>query len=141
MNQVATLVLLLPFTFSSIGAFGATSVAGLLRDKKANEPATQTQLLKPTPTTLSDSGSPTARHIFPVKDERGLLLTCIAPEIETNAETDIFKECTLAPGRTLDDVMHTFVGAFHYVENKHKKERTEWEKDLKEKSGGITAQK
>jgi hypothetical protein len=42
-------------------------------------------------------------------DEKGLLLTCIAPEIDKNADTDIFTDCALAPGRTLDDVMHSFV--------------------------------
>jgi hypothetical protein len=55
------------------------------------------------------------RHGFrkpesPLRRERreGLLLTCIAPKINTNADTDVFKSCTLA-ARTLDDVMHTFV--------------------------------
>lgn len=66
-----------------------------------------------TPRWLSEAGSPAERHLFPVMDEKGLLLTCIAPEMETNKETDDFKNCVLAPGRTLDDVMHSFVGAAH----------------------------
>jgi hypothetical protein len=62
-----------------------------------------------------------------------LLLTCIAPEIDTNPDTDVFHDCTLAPGRTLDDVMHTFIGAIHFVQNQQIKERSEWKKDLEEK--------
>jgi hypothetical protein len=43
----------------------------------------------------------------------------------------------MAPGRTLDDVMHTFVQGIHYEQSQHQKEREEWQKDLEEK----TAQK
>ena len=71
-------------------------------------------------------------HLFTVNDAKGLLLTCIAPEIDTNAETDVFKSCALAPGRTLDDVMHTFVQGIHYEQSQHQKEREEWQKNLEE---------
>jgi hypothetical protein len=74
-------------------------------------------------------------HLFPVNDEKGLLLTCVAPEIETNANTDVFEDCTLAPGRTLNDVMHSFVGAMHTVESQRAQEREEWSKALGEKTG------
>jgi hypothetical protein len=70
------------------------------------------------------SGSPARSHIFPVRDEKGLLLTCIAPEIDKNADTDIFTDCALAPGRTLDDVMHAFVSAAHYEHNQRSQEQT-----------------
>ncbi len=66
-----------------------------------------------TPRTLADAGPASARHVFPVMDEKGLLLTCVAPEMETNKDTDNFKNCALAPGRTLDDVMHSFIRAAH----------------------------
>jgi hypothetical protein len=73
---------------------------------------------------LSPTGSPARSHLFPVRDEKGLLLTCIAPQIDKNADTDIFSDCVLAPGRTLDDVMHAFVGAIHYEQNQRSKEQT-----------------
>jgi hypothetical protein len=76
-----------------------------------------------------------------VNDEKGLLLTCIAPEIDTNTDTDAFKSCTLAPGRTLDDVMHTFVQGIHYEQGQHQKEREEWKKELEEKTAQKPTQK
>ena len=48
----------------------------------------------------------------------------MAPEIENNANTDIFKHCALAPGRTLDDVMHSFIQGIHEEQNQRMKERT-----------------
>jgi hypothetical protein len=76
-----------------------------------------------------------------VTDEKGLVLTCIAPEIDTNPDTDLFKSCTLAPGRTLDDVMHTFVQGIHYEQSQHQKEREEWQRNLDEKTPQNSAQK
>ena len=61
-------------------------------------------------------------HLFPVHDDKGLLLICIAPEIDVNPDTDLFKHCTLAPGRTLDDVMHSFIGAIHVMQKQDSKE-------------------
>jgi hypothetical protein len=89
---------------------GAVTTAS--RSPRAFQPAAE--LLKPTPRGLSDSRSPAARHLFPVRDENGLLLlSCVAPEMEIDSDTDVFKNCTLAPGRTLDDLMHSFVKAVH----------------------------
>jgi hypothetical protein len=76
-----------------------------------------------------------------VNDEKGLLLTCIAPEIETNPDTDTFNGCSLAAGRTLDDVMHTFIGAIHHEQNEQLKERADWARDLEERSAQKPAQK
>jgi hypothetical protein len=76
-----------------------------------------------------------------VNDEKGLLLSCIAPQIESNPDTDVFNNCTLAPGRTLDDVMHTFVGALHVVQNEQIKERAEWTKSLEGQSAQEPARK
>ena len=73
---------------------------------------------------LSPAGSPARSHLFPVMDEKGLLLTCIAPEIDRNADTDIFTDCALAPGRTLDDVMHSFVSTIHNEHNQQSKKQT-----------------
>jgi hypothetical protein len=97
--------------------------------------------LKATPAPASTSDSSPKGNTFEVNDEKGLLLTCIAPEIDANPDTDIFNGCTLAPGRTLDDVMHTFVGALHLVQNQQNKERAEWYKSLEEQSAQKPAQK
>ena len=94
--------------------------------KKISEPATQAPLFKNSPAPASAPANPS--HTFAVNDEKGLLLTCIAPEIETNPDTDTFNGCSLAPGRTLDDVMHTFIQAIHFVQNEQAKERAEWNK-------------
>jgi hypothetical protein len=74
--------------------------------------------------------APWPEHMFAVNDANGLLLACTAPEIDTDIETDVFNGCTLAPGRTLDDVMHTLVQGNHFERNRHKMEREEWQKNL-----------
>jgi hypothetical protein len=84
---------------------------------------------------------PAPTRVFPVNDEKGLLLTCIAPEIATNPNTDVFEDCTLAPGRTLNEVMHSFVGAMHAEQKLHEQERTGWEKAFDEKTGQTAANK
>jgi hypothetical protein len=89
---------------------------------KSSAPDPQAQIFKTAPALA-------ASHLFPVNDAKGLLLTCIAPEIDTNPETDLFRDCTLAPGRTLDDVMHTFIGAIHYVQSEAMKVRAEMPKE------------
>lgn len=73
-------------------------------------------------------------HTFRVNDEKGPLLVCVAPDIETNPNTDHFEDCALAPGRTLDEVMHTFVGAIHYEQNQHAEERAAWHKQMEERT-------
>ena len=74
-------------------------------------------------------------------DVKWLLLTCVAPEIETNSDTDEFKNCTLAPGRTLDDVMHTFVSAIHAEQRRQAEERAGSQKDAEVKSDQKASQK
>jgi hypothetical protein len=74
-------------------------------------------------------------------DEKGLLLTCVAPELEKDKETDVFKDCTLAPGRTLDDVMHSFVQGIHEEQRLRMKEHTESQKEPDENADGKSAQK
>ena len=64
-----------------------------------------------------------------------------APEIETNSDTDVVKNCTLAPGRTLDDVMHTFVSAIHAEQRRLAEEHAGSQNDAEVKSDQKTAQK
>jgi hypothetical protein len=94
-----------------------------------------------TPAALSAARSSVTRQLFPVQDEKGLLLTCVAPEIETNKDTDIFKNCTLAPGRTLDDVMHSFISAIHEEQRKEAQEHAGANKDSDGESAEKSAQK
>jgi len=131
-RHAALLPLAVFIAFAAVETSASTPAPALLGTKTPDS-ALQTQLLKPTPAAASANPS----HLFTVNDEKGLVLTCIAPEIDTNADTDVFKSCTLAPGRTLDDVMHTFVQGIHYEQSEHEKEREEWQKALEE----MTAQK
>jgi hypothetical protein len=100
-----------------------------------------TEISRPTPHVLSVISSATALHRFPVMDEKGLLLTCVAPELDKDRETDVFKDCTLAPGRTLDDVMHSFVQGIHEEQRLRMKEHGGSPKDSDESADGKSAQK
>jgi hypothetical protein len=51
---------------------------------------------------------------FTVADAHGLLLTCAKQQIDT----DTFSGCTLAPGRTLDDLMTSIVRAIRAEQQK-----------------------
>lgn len=102
---------------------------------------TAIEIVKPTPPALAPKDSPRTRHLFHVNDEKGLLLSCIAPEIETNSETDNFKSCTLAPGRTLDDVMHSFVRGIHEEQREQLKEHAHSKAESIEKTNPTSAQK
>ena len=51
---------------------------------------------------------------FTVADAKGLLLTCAKQQIDTNT----FSGCTLAPGRTLDDLMTSIVRAIRAEQEK-----------------------
>jgi hypothetical protein len=53
----------------------------------------------------------------------------------------MFEDCNLAPGRTLNEVMHSFVGAMHAEQKEHEQELTDWEKAFDEKSGQTAASK
>lgn len=119
----------------------ATTPTPTLSGTKTPEAAPRTQSLKSDPAAVSATGSANPSHLFAVNDAKGLLLTCIAPQLDTDPNTDIFNGCTLAPGRTLDDVMHTFIQAIHFIQNEQLKERAEWNKDREEKSGQDSAQK
>jgi hypothetical protein len=123
---------------ASLGAHAASAAVSPSTTRNAPEP--DAKALKASVSHTTASPAPRSR-IFPVNDEKGLLLTCIAPEIATNPNTDVFEDCTLAPGRTLNEVMHSFVGAMHAEEKEHEQERTNWEKAFDEKSGQTAAGK
>jgi hypothetical protein len=94
------------------------------------------ELFEPTPAALHTVGTPLERHLFPVTDDRGLLLSCVAPELGTNSDTDVFENCALAPGRTLDDVMHSLVKAIH--SERHEVEQHEGVTDDNRPNQGAT---
>jgi hypothetical protein len=51
---------------------------------------------------------------FSVMDLHGVLLTCAKQQVDT----DTFSGCTLAPGRTLDDLMTSIVQTIHAEQQK-----------------------
>jgi hypothetical protein len=51
---------------------------------------------------------------FTVMDLHGVLLTCAKQQVDT----DTFSGCTLAPGRTLDDLMTSIVQTIHAEQQK-----------------------
>ena len=136
MRHAALLPLAVFFALAAVQTSASTPVPAI-SGTKTPDSASQTQLLKTPPADASAAEPSKSSHLFTVNDEKGLVLTCIAPEIDTNLDTDVFKSCTLAPGRTLDDVMHTFVQGIHYEQSEHERERAEWLKALEE----ISAQK
>jgi hypothetical protein len=134
--------ILLSFAVSfalSAQAAMSTTASPSADTKKTPDPATE--ISKASPSALSATGSSIARHLFPVKDDKGLLLTCIAPEMETNSETDVFNNCTLAPGRTLDDVMHSFIRAIHQEQREQLKDQAGWHQNSEENAEQKNAQK
>jgi hypothetical protein len=137
----AVLALVVFFTLAPELAYSSTPALTPARATMTSEPTTQTRLFKSSPSAASTKGSANTDKTFRVNDEKGLLMTCIAPQIDTNPETDIFNNCALAPGRTLEDVMHTFIQAIHFVQDQQAKERAEWLKDLEERSGQKAAEK
>lgn len=142
MKKLAALsILAVSVAFVSAQAHGSTLVPTPVTAKQASDTATQTQILKAAPASAPTPDSARKSHVFQVNDVKGLLLTCIAPQLDADPDTDIFNSCTLAPGRTLDDVMHTFIQAFHFVQNEQIKERAEWNKDHEQNSGQDSAQK
>jgi len=129
----------LVFAVTGFRAAASTSVSPGIADKESV--GRSTEISKATPRALSVISSVTARHLFPVMDEKGLLLTCVAPELDKDKETDVFKDCTLAPGRTLDEVMHSFVQGIHEEQRLRLKEHAESQKNTVEDADGKSAQK
>jgi hypothetical protein len=123
---------------ASLSAHAASAVVSPSTTRNTPEP--DAKALKDSAPHPAAAPAPRSR-VFPVNDEKGLLLTCIAPEIAANPNTDVFEDCTLAPGRTLNEVMHSFVGAMHAEKKQHDQELADWEKAFDEKSGQSAANK
>lgn len=121
---------------ASSSAFAASAAVSPSTTRNAPEP--DAKALK---ASAAQPAAASKSRIFPVNDEKGLLLTCIAPEIATNPDTDQFEDCTLAPGRSLNEVMHSFVGAMHAEQKAHEQERSSWQKSLDEKRGQTATSK
>jgi len=138
-SRIAFVYLSLSVALASAHPAAFATVSNSAGTRRASELAKEAS--QATPAALSAAHLTLARQLFPVQDEKGLLLTCVAPEIETNKDTDIFKDCTLAPGRTLDDVMHSFIGAMHEEQRKHAREQSETNKDSDGESAAKAAQK
>jgi len=142
MNKHGLLLPLVVFiTLVTTQSLASTPSQTLVGAAKIPDPATLSHILKAAPAAASTPDSRAKGHTFQVNDEKGLLLTCAAPELDTNPDTDIFNSCALAPGRTLDDVMHTFIQAIHTVQKQGLKERAESDKDHEQESVQKPAQK
>ena len=131
----------LAVSFALTGAQAAALPTASTSASNAQISRTEKKISDTPPATLSVPGSPAARHLFPVRDEKGLLLTCIAPELDTNKDTDVFNNCSLAPGRTLDDVMHSFIKAFHQEQRWQAADHSDGQKEYDEKATAKSAQK
>jgi hypothetical protein len=141
MKTQAALLSFAGFITFAAGQISASTPAQTSLAAKTPAPAPQTQPLKLTPASASDTAPFEPTHLFTVNDVKGLVLTCIAPEIDTNPDTDVFKSCALAPGRTLDDMMHIFVQGIHHEQREHQREREEWLKYLEDQAARKPAQK
>jgi hypothetical protein len=137
--HVAFVSVALVFAMTGFRAAASTSVSPGIADKELL--GRSTEISKATPHVLSVISSATARHLFPVMDEKGLLLTCVAPELDKDKETEVFKDCTLAPGRTLDEVMHSFVRGIHEEQRLHSKEHAQSPREFDEDADMKNAQK
>jgi hypothetical protein len=134
-NSALLPAIVVSITLAASQAAALKPVSNSSGASKAPKPTTQTPPFKSSPAPANPS------HTFVVNDEKGLLLTCIAPEIDTNPDTDVFNGCSLAAGRTLDEVMHSFIGAIHLEQSQHLKEHSEWTKELDEKLAQKPVQK
>ena len=131
----------LAVSFALAGAQAAASPTVSIAAGTRQTSQAQRKISDSPPSTLSGPESPAARHLFPVRDEKGLLLSCIAPEMDTNKDTDVFNNCSLAPGRTLDEVMHSFIKAFHQERNQQAEDHARAQKDSDEKDNEKAAHK
>jgi len=138
-THAALLSLAASFIFAGAQLGAATTFSPTASTTRSAQLARE--ITVPTPTALFNPVSTAARHLFPVRDERGLLLICVAPEIDINSETDVFNNCALAPGRTLDDVMHSFIRGIHEEQHQRMLEHAESHKDPVDHAEQKNAQK
>ncbi|MGO9316422.1 MAG: hypothetical protein ACLPXT_07610 [Terracidiphilus sp.] len=105
MKRAATLLALaIILAFSARLMVASTGNAPTLKAAPAGNVNAAPPKLAPSNTALN----------FTVADAKGLLLTCARQQINT----DTFSGCTLAPGRTLDDLMTSIVRAIRAEQQK-----------------------
>ncbi len=100
MNRFAMLTVLVVFL-----AFSAAQMA-------ASTPVAQPTA--PAPAGKLNAASPNTVYNFAVSDASGVLLVCAKQQ----RDTDTFSGCTLAQGRTLDDLMTSIVRTIRAVQQK-----------------------
>jgi hypothetical protein len=99
----------------------------------ANTPVAQSSLLVSSiPSLARPATADKESSLFSVKDDKGLLLTCVAPKNDLESYSDRLEDCSLAPGRTLSDVLRSFMGAIHSEISQHEQERAAWLKQIEE---------
>jgi hypothetical protein len=100
MKRAATLLALVGLLASPAAQMAAsTSSTPTLKAAPAGNFKTTPPVTVPSNTVLN----------FTVTDVHGVLLTCAKQQVDT----DTFSGCTLAPGRTLDDLMTSIVQTIH----------------------------
>ena len=105
MKRSATLLTLAVLLASSAAQMAAsTGTTPPLKDIPAGNLNTAPLKTVPSNTVLN----------FTVMDLHGVLLTCAKQQVDT----DTFSGCTLAPGRTLDDLMTSIVQTIHAEQKK-----------------------
>ncbi len=138
-THAALVSLVIPLALAGAQAAALPTVSMAAGTRQASQ--AEKKISNTPPASLSVPNSPASRHLFPVRDEKGLLLTCIAPELDTNKDTDVFNNCSLAPGRTLDDVMHSFIKAFHQEQKQQAEDHAGAQKDSDENTTEKPEQK
>jgi hypothetical protein len=105
MKRAATLLALaVLLAFSAAQMAASTSTTPPLKAAPAGNFSTAPPKPVPSNTVLN----------FTVMDMHGVLLTCAKQQLDT----DTFSGCTLAPGRTLDDLMTSIVQTIRAVQQK-----------------------
>jgi hypothetical protein len=92
--------------------FAAPLALAVIYTLSAAQMASATPTAPPSKAASSDkinTASPNTIFNFAVSDVNGVLLTCAKQQIDS----DTFSGCTLAPGKTLDDLMTSIVRAIH----------------------------
>jgi hypothetical protein len=138
-KHVTSLTLAVSIALMGAEMAGAKTYSNSPGTKKITD--TPSAYMKVAPEVFMTPGPADKARLFPVSDEKGLLLSCVAPEIDKNADTDLFNNCSLAPGRTLDEVMHAFISAIHYEQSQRAKEQADFVKELEEKTRQKAASK
>jgi hypothetical protein len=109
MKKAATLLLLTVFIpFSAIEMAASTAPTLPIKAPPISKIDSAAAKVAPPNTVLN----------FSVSDVKGVLLKCAKQEVDT----DTFSGCTLAPGRTLDDLMTSIIRAIRAEQQKDKAE-------------------